>query len=118
MIRRVAGLKTLAPYVSRDIGTIHGLNWWNACGLGCAGMPATPKSNANPRRGSLTRCDTKNPRLPRSAFPCSTSFSGRVPIHRSFQTILSGGVKMWRETCAPNAPIIALKSAVRPELAS
>src|SRR3989304_4759643 len=78
--------------MNRDKGLTHeqALNW--TLGIGCVGMPPLPQSNANPRGDSLTRCDRKNPRLPRSAFPCSTSFSGRVPIHRSFRTILNVGV--------------------------
>ena len=46
-----------------------------------------PRSHANSRHDPFTGRNTKDPRVSRSAFPCSPSFSGCARIHPSIEAI-------------------------------
>ncbi len=72
----------------------HGRNYaWaelmnRVWGLGCVGMPALSRPDANPCSDSFTGCDRKNSRLPRPALPCSPNFVGCARIHGSSRSVL------------------------------
>src|SRR5213594_3485939 len=97
-------------------------------GLGCLGMSALPRTDANPHSDSFTGRDRKDSWLRRSAFPISSTLTCGPRIQRCYRTILKPAVKMVQATSARFGPLLVktlrppgtrnsrLESSARPRL--